>query len=237
MIESFFLAIKKKIDMPQTDLLSFPSTIFFLLLTFLGGYLLFVSYVLPDLLFIAKARTFLAGLTLKTSQQHLSRRANTLLESSKSAESNFIGSKLAAFCPYSAIVLTFEDFLLAVNFLNLVLILYYVLRDSLYTSQLESSKLLVKPLLDLRESTYKISEASNFYTTLKDNLRSELAKPLLVQSNLWCRYRSRLYYRPIAAVIAEITLEVINEYKSILDFSRNKNLLRQVKLLRESLNA
>jgi len=130
--------------MPQTDLLSFPSTIFFLLLTFLGGYLLFISFILPDLLFISKARQFLSHLTLTTSQTSIEKKVSTLLNNSKSLEANFTNNlgKLASigFISDINIFMSLEDVLLAVNFLNLVFVLYYVLRNLYINNSLMRQK-------------------------------------------------------------------------------------------------
>lgn len=214
--------------MPQTDLMGFPSTIFFLLLTFLGGYVLFVSFVLPDLLLITKVRNFLSYLSLEK-QDNLVSSDKILVSVEKDAKFlNNLNNKvsLSFFIFYSL-----EDLLLAVNFLNLVFVLYFVLKDQIIASQVESSNLLVKPLNDLKSSTYKLEDSIKNYELLSNNLRNDILKPILFQYSLWNKNRNSLFFKPLVNNLFKITTSILEEQRLLFQFEKNKKLYTQFKSL------
>lgn len=219
--------------MPQTDLMGFPSTIFFLLLTFLGGYVAFVSFVLPELLLVTKVRNFLSSLSLTKDKNLLSsdKIAISLEEDSKFL-SNLDKLKISS---GFVIFYNLEDLLLAVNFLNLVFILYFILKDQILTSQIESSNLLVKPLLDLKLSTNKLDDSIKNYELLGQNLRNDILKPILFQYNLWNKNRNNLFFKPLINNLFKITTSILEEQRLLFQFEKNKKLYSQFKSLSATL--
>jgi len=222
--------------MPQTDLMGFPSTIFFLLLTFIGGYVVFVSYILPELLLISKVRNFLLNLNLVKNTSKF----NSLdkIEYSLEKEKHFL-NKLDAYKLYSSffIFYSLEDLLLAVNFLNLIFVLYFVLKSQIIDNQLESSKLLVKPLSDLKLSTYKLDESVKSYELLGQNLRSDILKPILFQYHLWNKNRENLFFKPLSFQLFRITTSILEEQRLSFQFEKNKRLYSQFQTLKQKLDA
>lgn len=214
--------------MPQTDLMGFPSTIFFLLLTFLGGYVLFVSFVLPDLLLITKVRNFLSYLSLEKQDNLISSDKILVSVEKDSKFLNNLNNKvsLSFFIFYSL-----EDLLLAVNFLNLVFVLYFVLKDQIIASQIESSNLLVKPLNDLKKSTYKLEDSIENYELLSNNLRNDILKPILFQYSLWNKNRNNLFFKPLVNNLFKITTSILEEQRLLFQFEKNKKLYTQFKSL------
>lgn len=219
--------------MPQTDLMGFPSTIFFLLLTFLGGYVAFVSFILPELLLITKVRNFLSSLSLTKDENLLS---SDKIAVSLEKDSKFLSS-LNKFKLSSGFVIFYnlEDLMLAVNFLNLVFILYFVLKDQITNNQIESSNLLVKPLSDLKLSTSKLDDSIKNYELLGQNLRNDILKPILFQYTLWNKNRNNLFFKPLVNSLFKITTSVLEEQRLLFQFEKNKKLYSQFKNLSATL--
>lgn len=219
--------------MPQTDLMGFPSTIFFLLLTFLGGYVAFVTFILPELLLVTKVRNFLSSLSLTKDKNLLS---SDKISISLEKDSKFLSS-LDKFKLSSGFVIFYnlEDLMLAVNFLNLVFILYFVLKDQITANQIESSNLLVKPLLDLKLSTNKLDDSIKNYELLGQNLRNDILKPILFQYSLWNKNRNSLFFKPLASNLFKITTSILEEQRLLFQFEKNKKLYSQFKNLSATL--
>lgn len=221
--------------MPQTDLLGFPSTIFFLIIAFVGGYFFWVSVFFPRIIAILKVRKSVALIK----QVDLSKDLSTFSENSlnRSINSNVILQKemfkSTVFIPF--FLASTDDLLLAFNFFNLIMSFYFVLRSTLITSYSDASLNYLSPITSLDYVAALSHKAQVIRSYIFKSFKSDL-RELITHLNLnWSNKRNFLFFSVSASIINFSINQILQEHSQVVKIKLYTALAERFKLAKRIL--
>jgi len=221
--------------MPQTDLLGFPSTIFFLIIAFVGGYFFWVSVFFPRIMAILKVRKSVASIRQADLSKDLSSFSENTLN--KAIKSNAILQK--GIFKSTIIVPLFlastDDLLLAFNFFNLVICFYFLLRATLTSSHSDASLNYLSPITSLdyvAELSYKAQVIRSYiFKSFKGDFRE-----LITHLNLnWSNKRELLFFSVSASIINASINQILQEHSQVVKIKLYTALAERFKLAKRIL--
>lgn len=221
--------------MPQTDLLGFPSTIFFLILTFVGGYFFWVSIFFPRLMAILKVRKSVSLIRQADLSKDLSNFSEGNLNKAITANSNLQRGLSKSTIFVSFFLASADDLLLAFNFFNLIICFYFALRTTLISSQSANSLNYLLPITSLDYVAELSNKAqvirSYIFSSFKNDFRG-LISHLIVN---WGNKRNLLFFSVSASIINISIKQILQEQSQVVKIKLYTALAERFKLAKRVL--
>lgn len=221
--------------MPQTDLLGFPSTIFFLILTFIGGYFFWVSIFFPRLMAILKVRKSVSLIR----QADLSKDLSSFSEGnlSKAIKNNVALQKgilrSTIFIPF--FLASIDDLLLAFNFFNLIISFYFVLRTTLVSSQSSNSLNYLLPITSLDYVAELSNKAQTIRSYIFKSFKNDFRELITDLGASWSNKRDLLFFSVSASIINASIKQILQEHSQVVKVKLYTALAERFKLAKRIL--
>jgi hypothetical protein len=221
--------------MPQTDLLGFPSTIFFLIITFVGGYFFWVSVFFPRIMAILKVRKSVSLIRQSDVSKNLSTFSETNLRKSLRVNSTLQKGLLRStfFIPF--FLASVDDLLLAFNFFNLIICFYFVLRASLVSSQSETSLAYLLPITSLDYVTELSNKAQVVRSYIFSSLKNDFRELILDLNLSWSAKRNLLFFSVSSSIINITIKQILDEHSQVIKIKLYTALAERFKLAKRIL--